>query len=89
MHRGDADWEHALWAWKCSVIVGVTLREHLFELHLTFANVLNMAATETLSPTHPIRRYRMPSAQCTPLTCASADCSNRTLTGSYDDPELL
>jgi hypothetical protein len=56
----DPRWDHALWAWKCSVIVGVTLREHLFETHLVYANTLNMDATEELPPAHPIRRLLKP-----------------------------
>ena len=35
---GDRLWPHAKWAFKCSVLVGVTLRDHLTGVHLLAAN---------------------------------------------------
>ena len=36
---GEKDWAHAKWAYKCSVIVGATLRDHLVGTHFLAANL--------------------------------------------------
>jgi len=57
---GEPGWEHAKWAWKCSVIAGTTLRDHLVGLHFMASNFLTTAVFENLGPNHPLRRMLRP-----------------------------
>jgi hypothetical protein len=57
---GSPSWEHTKWIFKSSVLVGVTLRDHLVSIHLLAANVLTVATAERLSPDHPLRRFLKP-----------------------------
>eukprot|EP00928_Gymnodinium_smaydae_P020363 TRINITY_DN17870_c0_g2_i1.p1 TRINITY_DN17870_c0_g2~~TRINITY_DN17870_c0_g2_i1.p1 ORF type:complete len:1433 (-),score=358.29 TRINITY_DN17870_c0_g2_i1:61-4269(-) len=57
---GDADWEHAKWAYKCTVIAGATLRDHLVGLHFVASNFLTSSAQKNLGPDHPLRRLLKP-----------------------------
>eukprot|EP01065_Artemidia_motanka_P030255 TRINITY_DN36270_c0_g1_i1.p1 TRINITY_DN36270_c0_g1~~TRINITY_DN36270_c0_g1_i1.p1 ORF type:complete len:636 (+),score=164.66 TRINITY_DN36270_c0_g1_i1:61-1968(+) len=57
---GDADWAHAKWVWKCSVLTGVTFRDHLTGVHLMAGNLLTVASREGLAADHPIRRLVKP-----------------------------
>ena len=51
-----SEWEHAKWVWKCSVLVGVTLKDHLVGVHFEVANWLAVATLESLPAEHPVRR---------------------------------
>mmetsp|Transcript_1929 Transcript_1929/g.4370 ORF Transcript_1929/g.4370 Transcript_1929/m.4370 type:complete len:589 (-) Transcript_1929:114-1880(-) len=53
---GDADWEHAKFAWRCSLGTWVTAVDHLVWTHWICANAINVSARECLPPEHPIRR---------------------------------
>ncbi len=56
----DEDWNHAKWVFKCSVLTGVTLKDHLLGLHLLLSNFVNTANHENLGKNHPIRRMLTP-----------------------------
>jgi Ca2+-binding EF-hand superfamily protein len=58
--RGDPDWEHVKWAYKVSVLTGVTVRDHLVGVHFMRSNMLTMASDENLMPDHPLRRLLRP-----------------------------
>lgn len=60
VHRGDENWEHAKLAWRSSVVVGVTLVDHLTGIHMMFSNIMATASFEQFSPTHPLRRFLRP-----------------------------
>eukprot|EP01062_Namystynia_karyoxenos_P069311 TRINITY_DN64828_c0_g1_i1.p1 TRINITY_DN64828_c0_g1~~TRINITY_DN64828_c0_g1_i1.p1 ORF type:complete len:647 (+),score=177.62 TRINITY_DN64828_c0_g1_i1:62-1942(+) len=60
VHPANPKWEHAKWAWKCSVLVGVTFRDHLTGVHLMAGNMLTLASRERLRPDHPLRRLLKP-----------------------------
>lgn len=54
---GDGDaWEVAKYAMKQTVFTVVTAREHLFWSHILVSNIMTRTKTESLPPTHPIRR---------------------------------
>lgn len=57
---GDNDWEYAKWVWKCSMLTGITLKNHLVEIHLLYANVLTTISREYLPRDHPMRRLIKP-----------------------------
>ena len=63
---GSDSWEHAKWAWKCSCLVGVTLKDHLVGVHFEVANSLYIATVEELPPDHPVRRLLLPHIYATP-----------------------
>ena len=74
--RGDPDWDHVKWAYKVSVLTGVTVRDHLVRpssrrsrsdswwaqvgVHFMASNMLTMASDENLMPDHPLRRLLRP-----------------------------
>jgi len=53
---GDHDWEHAKWAWRCSILTLLTAVNHLVQAHWIVANSLNVHSRENLGVHHPIRR---------------------------------
>lgn len=57
---GDPEWNHAKWAYKASVMVGATLRDHLVGLHFTSSANLAHSAVRYLNPGHPLRRLLKP-----------------------------
>jgi hypothetical protein len=57
---GDEGWEFSKWTWKCSMLTGITLKNHLVEIHLLYANVLTTIVREFLPRDHPIRRLIKP-----------------------------
>ena len=57
---GDADWEHAKWAWRCSLMVGTTVADHLVGVHWLIANYVTMASRQHLGVDHPLRRLLKP-----------------------------
>jgi hypothetical protein len=63
---GDERWEHAKWAWKCSCLVGVTLKDHLVGVHFEQANTLYTTTIEQLPQNHPVRRLLLPHIYGTP-----------------------
>ncbi len=52
---GDADWEHAKWAWRCSLLTGTTVTDHLVGVHWMIGNYVTLAARSHLSREHPLR----------------------------------
>merc|ERR1712159_917662 len=48
-----AGWQRAKFVYRSSALVGVTLRDHLAGLHLTFADTVTKAALENLAKAHP------------------------------------
>ena len=67
-----SEWEHAKWVWKCSVLVGVTLKDHLVGVHFEVANWLAVATLESLPAEHPVRRLLLPHIYGTPSINAGA-----------------
>ena len=57
---GEPDWEHAKFAWRSSVLVGITLADHLWGLHLRLGNEMVVATRECLPADHPIRLLLKP-----------------------------
>jgi hypothetical protein len=57
---GDRDWEHAKFAWRSSVFVGITVADHLWGLHLRAGNDVTTATRERLGAEHPIRLLLKP-----------------------------
>jgi Lipoxygenase len=57
---GDPDWPRAKFVWRSSVLVGVTLRDHLAFVHLKLATLVIEAVREELEPFHPLRRMLAP-----------------------------
>jgi hypothetical protein len=57
---GDAGWAHAKWAWRCSLLVGTTVTDHLVGCHWLIANYVATASRQCLSPTHPLRLLLKP-----------------------------
>lgn len=53
---GDDGWEEAKFLARSTVIVLVTVREHLIWTHLIMANSASFHSTVELPPNHPIRR---------------------------------
>ena len=60
-HRpGDAGWAHAKWAWRCSLMVGTTVVDHLVGVHWLIGNYVTTAARFHLPPTHYLRLLLKP-----------------------------
>lgn len=57
---GDRDWEHAKWVFKCSVIAGATLTDHLVGIHFMTSNFMTSSSQKNLRPDHPLRRLLKP-----------------------------
>ena len=57
---GDAAWTHAKFAFRSSLLTGVTLKDHLAATHLTIAATLVSASRDHLPATHPLRRLLKP-----------------------------
>lgn len=60
VYPGDADWDYAKYAFRSSLLVGVTLADHLSLAHLRLSSVVVQAARETLSTIHPLRLLLAP-----------------------------
>ena len=60
VYVGDPEWEFAKWVWKCSMLTGVTLKTHLTEIHMLYANFMTMIVREHLPRDHPLRRLIKP-----------------------------
>ena len=60
IYPGDADWEHAKWVYKSTVLVGTTVKDHLLGVHFMASNFMATSAVTNLHPTHPIRRLIKP-----------------------------
>eukprot|EP00755_Sulcionema_specki_P014854 Sspe_Gene.57809::Locus_31720_Transcript_1_1_Confidence_1.000_Length_3684::g.57809::m.57809 len=60
VYPNDADWAHAKWVFRCSCLMGVTMRDHLVSVHLLLANIVTTASRERLGPKHPLRRFLKP-----------------------------
>jgi hypothetical protein len=56
----DAGWRHARAVLKASLGTHLTLRDHLAQLHWTYANGLDIAARTTLNQDHFLRRLLRP-----------------------------
>lgn len=57
---GDTDWNHTKWVYKCSVLVSVTVKDHLVGIHFMASNFLSTSAVRNLDPDHNIRRLLKP-----------------------------
>lgn len=57
---GDPDWEHAKWVWRCTLLVGTTVADHLVGVHWMIANYTTTSARNHLGPDHPLRRLLKP-----------------------------
>ena len=57
---GDADWEHAKWVWKCTLMVGTTVADHLVGVHWLIGNYVTKASRSFMTVDHPIRRLLKP-----------------------------
>jgi hypothetical protein len=61
VYPSDGDlWKRAKFVWRSSAMVGITLRDHLTGLHLTFADEVTTSAVENLPQNHPLRRFLKP-----------------------------
>lgn len=72
--KGMPEWEHVKWclslwwnsqilvcrAYKCSVVAGATVKDHLVGIHFMASNFLTTSSIENLGPLHPIRRLLRP-----------------------------
>ncbi len=56
----NREWEHAKWAWRCSLMVGTTVVDHLVGVHWIIANYVTTAARIKLPPTHYLRLLLKP-----------------------------
>lgn len=56
----DPAWEHAKWAWRCTLLVGTTVADHLVGVHWMIANYVTTAARLHLPPTHHLRLLLKP-----------------------------
>ncbi len=56
---GDKLWPRAKFVWRSSLLVGVTVMDHLTGSHMV-ANTVNAAVREALPTTHPLRRLLRP-----------------------------
>mmetsp|Transcript_18325 Transcript_18325/g.51595 ORF Transcript_18325/g.51595 Transcript_18325/m.51595 type:complete len:900 (+) Transcript_18325:2459-5158(+) len=80
-------WIHAAWAYRCSALTGVTLRDHLVGTHLVVANALVTATRDEMSSGHPIRRLLKPFTYRTvvvnraarPLLCTQYSLLHRSV----------
>lgn len=52
----DSRWEHIKFAFKSSIVTDITLKHHLSNIHFIISNSMMIAARETLSKNHPLRR---------------------------------
>ena len=59
-YPGDDQWEHAKLCFRCTVTTGITLKDHLHDLHWVKANGLCIAAREGTGPDSPLRRLLKP-----------------------------
>lgn len=58
--ESDAAWMHAKWVWRCSLMVGTTVADHLVGVHWLIANYVATAARNKLPPTHYLRLLLKP-----------------------------
>lgn len=57
---GEADWEHAKWAWRCTLMVGTTVTDHLVGVHWLVGNYVVTAARTRLGVDHYLRKLLKP-----------------------------
>lgn len=57
---GDPRWEHAKWVWRCTLLVGTTVADHLVGVHWIIGNYVTKASRSLLGVDHPIRRLLKP-----------------------------
>jgi hypothetical protein len=60
VYPGDPGWAHAKWAWRCSLMVGTTVVDHLVGVHWLIGNYVTSAARFHLPPTHYLRMLLKP-----------------------------
>ncbi|CAK0825318.1 unnamed protein product [Prorocentrum cordatum] len=53
---GDDDWEHAKYAWRCTMGLKVTAVDHLVATHWIVSNAFSTSMRESFRANHPIRR---------------------------------
>jgi len=54
--KSSNDWQYWKFCWRSSMVLYITLVDHLWLSHLAFANDLSAASRETLPSAHPLRR---------------------------------
>jgi len=60
-NRREIDrWEHVKFAFRSSILTGVTLKDHLASVHLKLANIVTTVVREALPIYHPMRRFITP-----------------------------
>lgn len=57
---GSADWQWAVWNFKCTLFYISFAPKHLVDVHWMTSNTLNIASRTTLEPTHPLRQLLTP-----------------------------
>jgi len=57
---GDPDWPHAKLAWRSAVLVGLTVSDHQWGLHMRLGNTVITATRERLGVEHPVRLLLKP-----------------------------
>lgn len=60
VYPGDPDWSHAKWVWRCTLLVGSTVTDHLVGVHWLIGNYVTYSARSFLSTDHPLRRLLKP-----------------------------
>lgn len=56
----DPEWAHAKWAWRCTLMVGTTVTDHLVGVHWLVSNYVTTASRLYLPPTHYLRLLLKP-----------------------------
>ena len=56
----DREWNHVKFAFRCSALLGVTVKDHLIKTHYMGSNFMAQSAFENLNAKHPIRRLLRP-----------------------------
>lgn len=90
--ESDAKWMHAKWAWRCSLMVGTTVADHLVGVHWLIANYVATATRNKLSPTHYLRLLLKPftwrtvtiNAGAAETLCPEAGFVHRASALTYD-----
>ena len=68
----DAEWEAAKFAFRATVAVSVTIRDHAVRVHFLGSNASVVATRKTLAPTHVVRQLLHPFQFRTPEINAGA-----------------
>lgn len=53
---GDDTWQYSKFVWRSSLMMAVTIEDHVLLSHFRVANEVSVHARDTLPPNHPLRR---------------------------------